>query len=366
MSDPKLPIGHYINHPEWTFFLTLRYYSQIRIEAMPGYGKDSLAKTIMVLASKCCKLFVADYRGELLAHITQPNPESDEPACVSPYKAISNFTFPLDAFQDPEDWVSLGIDKDSVFKLVDILKRTSQAHRWEPEKVLVMLRDLPTSGRANPDGTNPVATFNRKYRCNLLVPAEWQEQRQWTNTLQSVIGWFWQGTNDPRQIVDFAKAWLQYEHVIVNFSDSSGRFDERIYRLFLGKMLKQLRTFGYKRYRGMIVLEEASAVIPHWPHGGLRPSSNKQVEDLLKLGRKDHIKLLIIFQNEKQIDKKIISAGAWQEITGRLSDDDMGLRYEPDANDGKGYREFDFRDIGGTGRHRFVPRLPVCLYETRH
>src|SRR5262245_57809892 len=101
---------------------------------MPGYGKDSLAKTIMVLASKNCKLFVCDYRGELLAHITRPNPESDEPACVSPYKSVANFTFPLSAFQDPEDWISIGIDKDGVTKLTDILKRTQSVHGWEPDR----------------------------------------------------------------------------------------------------------------------------------------------------------------------------------------------------------------------------------------
>jgi len=60
-----------------------------------------------------------------------------------------------------------------------------------------------------------------------------------------------------------------------------------------------------------------------------------------------------------------MEAGAWEAIIGRLSDNDMGLAYDPDANNGKGTRQFILKDIGGYGKKIFVPREPVCLYETR-
>jgi len=63
----------------------------------------------------------------------------------------------------------------------------------------------------------------------------------------------------------------------------------------------------------MLIFEESSAVIPHWPHG-MRPSSNKQVADAVKLCRKDHVKILLIFQNKKQVDKR-----SWKPVPGKRS-----------------------------------------------
>lgn len=335
-------------------YVKFERYMNVGVIAMPRYGKGGISKPLVVQISKQRPVCIFDFKGEWLSHVTQPNYKSANPDFIAEYKAYNNFTFHLKDFNLTQDWVSMGFGNGAE-QLRMLFSDTFEFHKGIPKKFLEIIMDLPTR-------EYQIQEFNDKYGNAIRGAFNWMYVQDYKNYLPHRLGWFWQGPEDTRQIIDFAKEWLEHNVIFIDFSTGDEQDIDSKYRhqTFFGKIMEKMQK-DFSKIQGVIVIEEADVLLPN-PRGRYgRPSSNVQMIHFSAKAPKTGMACCLIMQNREQTDPQIFRGGQWSWFLGLYENYPRPFRGLPNLRGQD--REFLF--INSYRQWwKFTPAVPCCKFES--
>lgn len=310
----KIPLGKYLRgniSPDLIFHNT--GWQRILIEGESGAGKSAHAKDIVVRVSKSKKVCVFSLKGEWEKHVTDYNPyyKASKQKLIN-YKLLDNYSIKLSEFDDPSDWISLGFSEMGCGLLSQLIKEGKEFYKDDPKEFQLVLNSLPTK-QITKEGLNLLYEYEKDFGILLNSPVFPQIKQSIIMRFEFIRDWFWV-PNDERNYFDFVNEWMFNDNLIINISND--RFKARA---LCGLILRKLSKFHWQT-RGLFVFEEARVLFPDLPSETpefLLPSSVRQIYDILTMGRKEGISVLLITQREDQLYKPAIEHFFTKIIVGK-------------------------------------------------
>ena len=281
------------------------------MEGESGAGKSAHAKDIVVKLSKYRKICIFSLRGEWEKHIVEYNPyyKAEKQKLIN-YKLLDDYCIKISEFDEQGDWISLGFSELGIIVLSKLVNEGKKYYQDDPEKFQGLLNLLPTK-QVNKEGTDLLDAYENDFGIELNSPVFPQVKQSIINRFENIKKWFW-FEGDTRNYYVFSKEWILNDNLIINISND--RFKARA---LCGLILRKLKSV---LNRGLFVFEEARVLFPDYPPDKPEyelPSSIREIYDILTMGRKEGIAVLLITQREDQLYKPALEHFFTKIIVGK-------------------------------------------------
>ena len=339
-------------------------WQRILIEGESGAGKSAHAKDIVVRTSKNKKICIFSLKGEWEKQVTEySNYYNADKQKLTNYKVLADYSIKISDFKDTDDWISLGFTEMGCSIIAQLVRGGRKYYEDDPKKFQRLLNALPIR-EVDYKGNNLLNDYEEEFGIELNSAIFPQIKQSIILRFVNIKEWFW-FPEDERPYYDFIREWILNDHLIINISDNKYKA-----RALCGSILKKLKPH-HKTTRGLFVFEEGRVLFPvisKLESDLLLPSSIKEIYDILTMGRKEGVAILVITQREEQLYEpsrahffakiiigKFISTKNLDKMEYRLA---LGLKWDPNAGS-TGYRTALI--YYKTGRWSvYEPRISCC------
>lgn len=225
----------------------------------PRTGKSALVKEIALrLFESGRPLLCIDSMGRSeWAAVRKMNHRAKDPKALSKLKVLKNFALPLKAFNEFDDFISLGFSPDASGFLVDWVKN-KRLH--SPKRMRNFLFALPaTIAQLEP--------FNAKYAehgLGLTSTIHYLTKNNLLTHYRRIEGWFWNGKKDKRMLLNgkiLQKIWAENPWLCIQIDTISGEKYKSIG--YIGNLLRSLDDNFLREMSPAIIVEEADLIAPN-------------------------------------------------------------------------------------------------------